>query len=76
MASIEPVARNSPFDVYPRVAWEADVHTGLWAASRNPARCAGLSDRSVIAEGLLADMVELDDHWQVRGTWVAGQRSG
>jgi N-acetylglucosamine-6-phosphate deacetylase len=36
------------------------------------ARELGLSDRGRIAEGLLADLVVLDDHWHVRQTIIGG----
>jgi len=36
------------------------------------ARTLGLPDRGRIAEGLLADLAVLDDHWRVRQTLIGG----
>lgn len=47
------------------------------AASRNPLRLLGITDRGELAPGQLADLVELDDDLRVRrvmraGTWYPG----
>ncbi|MEX2536826.1 MAG: N-acetylglucosamine-6-phosphate deacetylase [Trueperaceae bacterium] len=42
--------------------------------SGSPARYLGLSDRGQIAVGLRADLVELDDEFEVRGVWVGGRQ--
>ncbi len=44
----------------------------LAAASTNPARLLGLSDRGSLVPGNLADIVALDDALQVVATWVGG----
>jgi N-acetylglucosamine-6-phosphate deacetylase len=40
--------------------------------STTQARALGLPDRGRIAEGLLADLAVLDDHWRVRQTLIGG----
>ncbi|MBA2719884.1 MAG: N-acetylglucosamine-6-phosphate deacetylase [Chloroflexi bacterium] len=44
------------------------------AASRNPLAMLGVTDRGRVAEGQLADLVELDDDLVVRGVVRAGTR--
>ncbi|MEM1316305.1 MAG: alpha-D-ribose 1-methylphosphonate 5-triphosphate diphosphatase, partial [Pseudomonadota bacterium] len=54
-----------------------DLAAGLAAASRAPARAAGLDDRGEIAPGLRADLLRITDAQEVpgiRGVWVAGER--
>ena len=41
-------------------------------ASRIPAQSIGLNDRGIIAVGKRADLVLLDDAWNVERTIVAG----
>jgi N-acetylglucosamine-6-phosphate deacetylase len=45
------------------------------AASTNPAQLLGLSDRGRIADGMRADLVELDDELRVVGVIHAGRRA-
>ena len=49
-----------------------DPVDALAAASTNPARVLGLSDRGSITPGRRADLVALTDDLQVVRTWVAG----
>ena len=44
------------------------------AASANPARLMGCTNRGRIAEGCRADLVALDDDLAVAGVWLAGER--
>ena len=45
----------------------------LRAASTNPARLLGLSDRGTIAAGRRADLVALDADLHVQAVWIGGQ---
>jgi len=47
----------------------------VWASSSNPAKALGCNDRGVIAVGMRADLVALDDDLGVSATYVAGRRA-
>ncbi len=48
-------------------------HRAILAATTNPARILGLFDRGQITVGARADLVALNDDFEVRSTWVAGE---
>ena len=52
----------------------AELPVAIRMATANPARVLGVDDhKGQIAEGYDADLVLLDDHFDVRRTWVAGE---
>jgi N-acetylglucosamine-6-phosphate deacetylase len=53
-----------------------DLATAVRAASTNPARVIGATDRGSLAVGQRADLVLLDDDLDVQRVWVGGQPSG
>lgn len=57
------------------VAAGTSLPAAVRAASANPSRLLGLGDRGRIAEGLRADIVELDGSLQVIGVIRAGDRT-
>jgi N-acetylglucosamine-6-phosphate deacetylase len=59
------------------VATGVPLPVAVAAASRNPLRLLGITDRGELAAGQLADLVELDDDLRVQrvmraGTWYPG----
>lgn len=48
--------------------------TAVFAATANPARAMGWSDRGLIAVGSRADLVALDDRVNVSAVWMDGRR--
>lgn len=50
-----------------------DVAAAVRAASTNPARVIGATDRGELVVGRRADVVRLDDDLQVERVWVAGE---
>jgi len=52
---------------------DVDLHLAIQAATATPARLLGLSDRGAIAVGSRADLVALNDDFEVRSTWVTGE---
>ena len=63
-------------DVVRRVVVHAgtDPARAFRAASTTPARLLGLADRGLLATGLRADVVTLDDDWRVTGVLRGGRR--
>lgn len=54
-------------------AADADLPTAVRAASTNPARVIGATDRGRLAVGARADVVALDEHLEVTRVWIAGE---
>ena len=54
------------------VAAGVETHHVVRAASTNPARLLGLTDRGAIHPGMRADLVALDADLQVEQVWVGG----
>ena len=52
-----------------------DLAAAVRAASQNPAMILQLSDRGRIEVGLRADLVALDQNFNVVASWIAGQRT-
>jgi alpha-D-ribose 1-methylphosphonate 5-triphosphate diphosphatase len=61
----------------PEKAPEISLPEAVTIVSRNPARVMGLDDRGEIAQGLLADLIEVRQVGEfpvVRSVWRAGER--
>jgi N-acetylglucosamine-6-phosphate deacetylase len=53
-----------------------DLRRAVAMASSTPATFLGLADRTgAIAPGLAADLILVDDGWQVRRSWIAGREA-
>lgn len=53
-----------------------DLRRAVAMASATPARFLGLADRTgAIAPGLSADLILVDDGWQVKRSWIAGREA-
>lgn len=50
-------------------------HSAFMAATREPARILGLTDRGVLDIGMRADLVAVDSDYGVRTTWIGGQKA-
>lgn len=55
-------------------ATQCSTVDAIEAASLHPARCLGISDtKGTLAYGADADFILLDEHLQVKSTWIAGE---
>ena len=78
----QPTARSSAASspstrrcATPSSTSDVPLHDAVAMASANPARAMRIADRAgILAPGLAADFILLDDDLRVSETWVAGER--